>query len=77
MLKEEEILYLINEYNLGNLSFGEVLLASGLTVKEFAAFVKENGIEVRMNLGFLDKGRGLNEDALERVLEMNEDEKEV
>ena len=76
MLTKDEIFYLINEYESGSVSFAEVLLASGLTVKDFTAFMKENGIEVRMNFVFLDNGKGLSEGALERVLGMNESEKE-
>jgi len=74
LLVKEELLSLFDAYEAGEYSFAEVLLASGLTVKEFTVFMKENNIEVRMNFGFLDRGKGLNEDALERVLEMNKDD---
>ena len=68
---KKELLGLFDAYDAGEFSFAEIFLASGMTVKEFIMFMKENGIEVRMNFDFLDKGKGLNEDALERILRMN------
>ena len=69
MLTNEEIIFLINEYNCGSISFAEILLASGKTAKEFAIFLKKYNIELEVNVGFLDGGRGLSEEQLTMVLE--------
>jgi len=74
MITKEELLSLFDDYNDGNYSFAEVLLASGRTISQLVAFMRENGIEIQLNLDFMDKGKGLDEDALERILEMNKDE---
>ena len=74
MLEKEELLELFSAYNSGEYSFAEVLLASGLKIGQLIAFMEENGISVDINVGFMDKGRGLNEDVLERILEMNRHE---
>ena len=69
LITDEELLSLIREYNLGSISFGEVLLISGKTAKEFAAFLKKHNIELEVNAGFLDEGRGLSEEELKAMLE--------
>jgi len=74
LLTMEELLQLFDAYNSGEYSFAEVLLASGLKVGQLIAFMKENDIPIEFNLGFMDRGRGLNEDVLERILEMNKDD---
>ena len=60
-MKKEELLSLFDAYDAGEFSFAEVLLASGLT----DIFVYANEVS-----------EGVFEDALERVLEMNEDDEE-
>jgi hypothetical protein len=71
LISREELLYLIDAYNDGKYSFAEVLLASGMNKRQFIAFLKENHIELKMNFDFIDKGRGLNEDILKGILEMD------
>ena len=75
MLQEGELLSLFDAYNDGEFSFAEVLLASGMSIKDFAAFMRRHNIEISVNLDFMEKGRGLNEDALTRIMEMSNDEK--
>jgi len=74
LLQEGELLGLLNAYENGEYSFASILLASGMSVKQFAAFMKKHKIELRVNFNFIDKGKGLSEDALRSVLEMNENE---
>ena len=75
LLREDELLLLFDAYNNGEYSFAEVLLASGMSIKDFAAFMRRHNIEISVNLDFMEKGRGLNEDALTRIMEMSNDEK--
>ena len=69
MLKREELMTLFDAYNEGEYSFAEILLASGMNLRQFIAFMKENAIEVRFNVGFMDNDRGLDEEALEVILQ--------
>jgi hypothetical protein len=77
LLRKDELLLLFDAYNNGEYSFAEVLLASGMGIKDFAAFMREHDIEIKVNLDFMEKGRGLNEDALRRIMEMNKDDEEI
>ena len=72
---ETELLSLFDAYDAGEFSFAEIFLASGLTVKNFVAFMKKHNIQPHLNFEFIEKGRGLNEDALKSALRMNNDEK--
>jgi len=69
MLRKEELIELFNAYNKGECSFAEVLLVSGKTLRQLIAFIEENEIKIEMNFGFINKGRGLNEDELQSVLD--------
>ena len=69
LITREELLDLISAYNSGKISFAEVLLASGKTVKELCQFLKTEGIQLSFNVNFLQEGRGLNEDDLNTILE--------
>lgn len=71
LMNKEELLNLFDAYNAGEYSFAEVWLASGMSIRQLIAFMKENEIEVNFNIDFMEKDRGLNEDALARILEMN------
>lgn len=67
-MKDEELLELVDLYNKGEYSFAEVLLASGKSVKELIRFLKKYKIELRFNVDFMDKGRGLEEEVLQMIL---------
>ena len=69
MLTENELIMLVRAYNNGDCSFAEILLASGKTVAEFVAFLKKYDIELDINAEFLNRGRGLSEEQLKRMLE--------
>lgn len=70
-MNNEELRMLIDGYNRGEYSFAEVLLASGKSVKELIKFLKETGIELYVNVGFIEQGRGLDESVLKEILEDN------
>ena len=66
---DEDLLNFVKKYHMGEISFAEVLLASGKSIKEFAAFLKKHNIELKINIGFLDEERGLSEEELKAILE--------
>ncbi len=68
-MKDEEVLQLISEYNSGNISFGEILLASGFTIKQICRLIKNEGISISINVGFQEKGKGLSEEELKMILD--------
>lgn len=69
LLLDEDLLNLIREYDMGRISFAEIFLISGKTVKDCATFLKKYNVKLGINVGFLDKGRGLNEEELKLILE--------
>ena len=69
MISEEEVLCLIEMYNSGEISFAELILASGWSVKSLCRLIKDKKIHIDFNIDFLDSGRGLSEDELHKILE--------
>ena len=69
-MEKDKLLSLFDAYNNGEFSFAEIFLASGLTFKELFKFIKENNVEIRFNLDFMDNGRGLSEDVLKTIMRM-------
>lgn len=47
---------LLDQYNNGEISYLEAVKSSGLLLGEFNKIVLDNGLEVKINLGFLETG---------------------